>query len=71
DFFFAGVSSVVFFLVLRVPQSILISAKFALYFAFSHLFATFMCKERCVFECEDFPKENQMQANKATTKRLN
>ena len=30
-----------------------------------------MCKERCVFECEDFPKENQMQANKATTKRLN
>jgi hypothetical protein len=30
-----------------------------------------MCKERCVFEYEDFPKENQMLANKATTKRLN
>ncbi|GAA4807080.1 hypothetical protein GCM10023330_12020 [Litoribaculum gwangyangense] len=23
-------------------------------------------KESCVFVCEDFPKENQMQANKAT-----
>ena len=25
-----------------------------------------MYMESCVFECEDFPKENQMQANKAT-----
>ena len=24
------------------------------------------CMESCVFECEDFPKENQKQANKAT-----
>ncbi len=23
-----------------------------------------MCKERCVFECEDFPKENQKLANR-------
>jgi len=26
----------------------------------------FMYMESCVFECEDFPKENRMQANKAT-----
>ena len=24
------------------------------------------CMESCVFECEDFPKENQKHANKAT-----
>ena len=28
-------------------------------FVILKLLATFMCKERCVFECEDFPKENQ------------
>ena len=27
---------------------------------------TVMYKESCVFECEDFPKENQKLANKAT-----
>jgi hypothetical protein len=30
------------------------------------LVATFMYMESCVFECEDFPKENQKLANKAT-----
>ena len=40
-------------------------------YVFFKCWVTFMCKERCVFECEDFPKENQMQANKATIKRLN
>jgi len=30
------------------------------------LLATVMCMESCVLVCEDFPKENQMQASKAT-----
>jgi hypothetical protein len=31
-----------------------------------HCSLTFMYMESCVFVCEDFPKENRMQANKAT-----
>ncbi|MFG6688092.1 hypothetical protein ACGK9U_16090, partial [Mariniflexile sp. HNIBRBA6329] len=39
---------------------------FFIQIGFFSLCTTFMYMESCVFECEDFPKENRMQANKAT-----
>jgi len=58
------------FCVGKKPNVLFVRLAFAVQiFNFSTIFAlltTFMYMESCVFVCEDFPKENRMQANKAT-----